>query len=518
MLRFIRQPAVLSSFADSNVTNTVLGTPLTITNGTISVDVNTGALRVQGGVGITGNLHAGSINAPTIYGTIRTSSQPYITQVGTLGNLIAVDLTVTGNLALLGNITSVSSTNTYVTNSLFDIHTGAGGAALTVDDGQDLGLLIHYYKNAAERTAFLGWDNQTGELVYYSNSTVSSGQVTGTLGTFSAGELRLANTTPSTSKTTGALVVAGGLGVAGNVYTTGLYVDSIFYSNGAAFTGVGATGAVGFTGATGLTGATGFGAPGPIGATGSPGATGSLGLPGPTGATGSAGAPGAAGLTGATGASGLPGPAGPVGSVGATGIPGVAGATGVGSPGEAGLPGPAGPQGATGTAGASGLPGPIGPIGSTGATGIGATGATGATGISGNIGATGATGPGYQRGTVSGTTASLANAATGNLDVTGFKGYALYKIQTSAASWVRIYTDQASRVSDLSRAENTDPGTNSGVIAEVITTGANTIVIAPAAIGFNNEATPTTNIPMAVTNKSGSTGTITVTLTVVQVE
>jgi hypothetical protein len=119
---------------------------------------------------------------------------------------------------------------------------------------------------------------------------------------------------------------------------------------------------------------------------------------------------------------------------------------------------------------------------------------------------------------VSGNTASLANSATGTLDVTGFKGYALYKIQTSHAAWVRIYTDTASRTADNSRTENTDPGTNSGVVAEVITTGANTIVIAPAAIGFNNEATPGTGIPMAVTNKSGGTAVITVTLTVVQME
>jgi hypothetical protein len=163
--------------------------------------------------------------------------------------------------------------------------------------------------------------------------------------------------------------------------------------------------------------------------------------------------------------------------------------------------------------GAAGAGGGVGSAGATGATGL--TGNVGATGLTGNIGATG---PMASRTTVSGTTASLANSATGNVDITGFKGYSLYKIQTSAASWVRIYTDSASRTSDSSRAENTDPGTNSGVVAEVITTGANTIVIAPAAIGFNNEASPTTAIPVAVTNKSGSTAAITVTLTVLQLE
>jgi len=122
------------------------------------------------------------------------------------------------------------------------------------------------------------------------------------------------------------------------------------------------------------------------------------------------------------------------------------------------------------------------------------------------------------RAALAGTTASLANAATGNLQITGYKGYMLYKIQTSAAAWVRIYTDAASRSADSGRSEGTDPTPGSGVIAEVITTGAQTILISPGAIGFNNESSPTTAIELAVTNKSGGTTTITVTLTAVKLE
>jgi hypothetical protein len=122
------------------------------------------------------------------------------------------------------------------------------------------------------------------------------------------------------------------------------------------------------------------------------------------------------------------------------------------------------------------------------------------------------------RAALAGTTASLANAATGNLQITGYKGYMLYKIQTSAAAWVRIYTDAASRSADSARSEGTDPTPGSGVIAEVITTGAQTILISPGAIGFNNESSPTTAIELAVTNKSGGTTTITVTLTAVKLE
>jgi len=122
------------------------------------------------------------------------------------------------------------------------------------------------------------------------------------------------------------------------------------------------------------------------------------------------------------------------------------------------------------------------------------------------------------RASVAGTSASLANGASGDIDITGFKGYVLYKIQTSVASWVRLYTDSASRTADNSRSEGVDPAPGAGVIAEIITTGASTILISPGAFGFNNESSPTNNIPVRVTNKSGATTDVTVTLVVVQLE
>jgi hypothetical protein len=122
------------------------------------------------------------------------------------------------------------------------------------------------------------------------------------------------------------------------------------------------------------------------------------------------------------------------------------------------------------------------------------------------------------RTTITTTTASLANNANANANITGYKSYALLKIQTSAAAWVRIYSDAASRTADASRASTTDPLPSAGVIAEVITTGAQTILISPGAFGFNSEATPTTNVPVNITNLSGASAAITVTLTVLQLE
>lgn len=122
------------------------------------------------------------------------------------------------------------------------------------------------------------------------------------------------------------------------------------------------------------------------------------------------------------------------------------------------------------------------------------------------------------RTTVNGTTNTIANTVTSNVDIVGYKGYVLYKIQTSEAAWVRLYINSAARTADALRLQGDDPAANSGVIVETISTGAQTIIISPGVHGFNDEATPTTTIPMLVTNLSGSTTAITVTLTLLQLE
>jgi len=115
-------------------------------------------------------------------------------------------------------------------------------------------------------------------------------------------------------------------------------------------------------------------------------------------------------------------------------------------------------------------------------------------------------------------TTSIADGVSTDIDITGYKGYALYTITTSAAAWVTLYTDNSSRTADNSRAETTDPAPDAGVIAEVITTGAQTVKLSPGTIGYNLESTPTTNIPVKVRNKSGSTQSITVAVEILQLE
>jgi hypothetical protein len=234
-----------------------------------------------------------------------------------------------------------------------------------------------------------------------------------------------------------------------------------------------------------------------LGYTGSVGANGFTGSAG-AGFTGSAGA----GFTGSAGTNGFTGSAGTNGFTGSAGTNGFTGSAG------AGFTGSAGTNGFTGSAGTNGF---------TGSAGAGFTGSAGA-GFTGSTGYTGSIGLG-SRTTATVTTATVANSASTTASITGFKGYNLYKVYSSDAAWIRIYTTVAARSSDSSRTQGTDPTPDVGIVAEVVTISAGqTITLAPAVLGFNDESPVSDIIPIAVTNLSGGSLAITVTLTLVQTE
>jgi hypothetical protein len=127
-------------------------------------------------------------------------------------------------------------------------------------------------------------------------------------------------------------------------------------------------------------------------------------------------------------------------------------------------------------------------------------------------------GSSLSRTTVSATTASLADAATENINIVAAKSYSLLSIEVDAAAWVRVYSSATARTNDSGRSELVDPDPDAGVHAEIITTGATTVKFTPANIGWNDESPVTNTIYLAVTNKSGSTTTITATLTILPLE
>jgi hypothetical protein len=122
------------------------------------------------------------------------------------------------------------------------------------------------------------------------------------------------------------------------------------------------------------------------------------------------------------------------------------------------------------------------------------------------------------RTTASASTSSIANDVAANVSLTIPSVSTLLKLQTSAAAWVTLYYNAASRTADATRSIYADPVAGLGVLAEIVTTGAETIGMSPAPILWNNDSTPADTIYAKVVNRSGSTQAITVTATYLQNE
>jgi hypothetical protein len=162
---------------------------------TESSNTTTGALTVNGGIGLVGNLNVG-------------------------GNV-----SITGTITLGGGGNTVSTDSLAVDNPI--IYLGANNAA----DVLDLGV-VGTYNDGTEKYVGLVRDATDGVIKFFANTstqpttTVNFSDSNLVYPSLKAGALELTDTTASSSKTTGALIVAGGLGVAGAVYANTINVNT----------------------------------------------------------------------------------------------------------------------------------------------------------------------------------------------------------------------------------------------------------------------------------------------------
>lgn len=124
----------------------------------------------------------------------------------------------------------------------------------------------------------------------------------------------------------------------------------------------------------------------------------------------------------------------------------------------------------------------------------------------------------YMRKGFTTTSNTLLNNQSENINIAGYKSYVLMSISTSHASWVRFYTDASSRIADESRDMQIDPSPGSGVIAEFITTGNQTYKVTPVVFGVNLETVPTDTLYLRLTNLSGSTTQINLSVLLTRLE
>lgn len=112
------------------------------------------------------------------------------------------------------------------------------------------------------------------------------------------------------------------------------------------------------------------------------------------------------------------------------------------------------------------------------------------------------------------TTLSLASNGEDDLTFDGIGSVGEFvSITVSEPAWVRFYPTAAQRVADASRTSDTDPDPGAGVFLEVLTTTSGEVVnVTPGASYYNNNTPAVDEIYARVTNLSGATNAITVTV------
>ena len=196
----------------------------------------TGDLSLVGNINTTKNITAANGYFANINSTGSATVHSLTADTDSTFN---ANLSVFGNLIVSGNVITTGSNNTYFTDSILELHTLPNLANLTFDDGKDIGLRFHYYKTN-NQNAFLGWDNTTGYLEWFSSnvSETANSNISGDYGTIRSGSLLLVNTTSTTGNATGALQVSGGISSGDNVYAVGNITATYFIGNGSQLTGV----------------------------------------------------------------------------------------------------------------------------------------------------------------------------------------------------------------------------------------------------------------------------------------
>lgn len=187
----------------------------------VTAGAGTGALKVTGGLNVGDNVIISSTLSNTT--TIAVNALYVAGGVGIGKTLLVTGQAIFQNDVVFGGQTTyVYSTNTVYTDNLIELHYPTPGPLWTTDDGKDIGLRFHYYKDAADQSGALVLANDTKWLEWYNTGAEGTSTFTGaSYGTFKTGSIVLTNTTASNSTNTGALIVGGGVGVNGAVYAGG---------------------------------------------------------------------------------------------------------------------------------------------------------------------------------------------------------------------------------------------------------------------------------------------------------
>jgi hypothetical protein len=210
---------------------TNVGTGISILYTTPSTSTTSGALVVTGGVGIGGSLYTATTSADSISGVVLDNG------VITSGTWAATAVTAkyggTGySTYTLGDIL-VGAGSTFI-----KLPAGLNGYVLGADSSRPSGVgwtsvsavTVSDSAPASPKNADLWFNSFDGSLLVYYQDTDTSQWVEIALGSGIdlTQQVHITNSTPSTSTSSGALVVDGGVGIQGALHTSSLVVNGTY--------------------------------------------------------------------------------------------------------------------------------------------------------------------------------------------------------------------------------------------------------------------------------------------------
>jgi len=224
-----------------------------LTSSTVATSTGSGALQVQGGVGVGGSLYASALfdnNARVLttatigsFGVTTLTAGTDTAVSASSGNVVVWNTSTLQTITNRGNTTTnaISITNVTVSNAT---NTGAltvvGGAG--IGGAAYIGGILNVVNSASIATSGVGDDlfiGQTGSRLIINaglaNNSIRAENSTGTVGIYGGGQTTIGltvsavgivtinATTASTTSTNGALVVLGGAGIGGDLYAKGIW-------------------------------------------------------------------------------------------------------------------------------------------------------------------------------------------------------------------------------------------------------------------------------------------------------
>lgn len=191
-----------------------------VNNDSVAVSTTTGAVRVSGGLGVTGKIFTNDLNVAGVTGATSSSTGALVVGggCGVAENLfVGGDMEVAGDFVVNGTFTTTSSDSLAVNDPF--IFVAANNAGDTVDQG----LVGQYNDGSNTRHTGLFRDVTDAKWKLFDNlipeptTTVDTGDSTYAYSDLVLANLEVTSSTASTNTSTGALIVTGGAAVGGNL-------------------------------------------------------------------------------------------------------------------------------------------------------------------------------------------------------------------------------------------------------------------------------------------------------------